>query len=164
MQVFLPENTFKGCAEVLDTKRLVKQLLEGRQILTVLAGESTSNGWKNHPAVKMFEGYEVILVEYLSAIRDEMDSRGYKWQKNWEVIEDIYDRHYRGVFQLWPDWMVDEAAWNRVQTTHRGRLWVKDPWHYHMYRDEGQHYKNSVCCDRCNYYWPTHIKMDAMSG
>ena len=161
MQVFLPESTFSKCAEVLDTKRLVKQLLEGRQILTVLAGESTSKGWKNHPAVKMFEGYEVTLVAYLAAIRDEMDCRGYKWEKNWAVIQDIYDRHYRGVPQPWPYWMRDEQTWNKVMATHRGRLWEKDKWHYHMYASEGDTYKSSVCCDRCNYYWPTH-KMPLM--
>ena len=38
MQVFLPEKSFTESAKVLDQKRLVKQLLEGRQILTVLAG------------------------------------------------------------------------------------------------------------------------------
>lgn len=40
MQVFLPENSFADCAKVLDQKRLVKQLLEGRQIMSILANES----------------------------------------------------------------------------------------------------------------------------
>ena len=159
MQVFLPENTFAKCAEVLDTKRLVKQLLEGRQIMTVLAGESTSNGWKNHPAVKMFKGYEVTLVAYLAAIRDEMNDRGYKWEKNWAVIEDIYNRHYKGDPQPWPYWMQDKESWNRVMITHRGRLWEKDSAHYSDYEAEGQKFMNYVCCpDKCTYYWATHAQ------
>ena len=35
MQVFLPERSFSESASVLDQKRLVKQLLEGRQIMTI---------------------------------------------------------------------------------------------------------------------------------
>lgn len=158
MQVFLPESSFARCAEVLDTKRLVKQLLEGRQILTVLAGESTSKGWKNHPAVKMFEGYEVTLVAYLAAIRDEMDARGYKWEKNWAVIQDIYDKHYKGEPQPWPYWMLDQSLWNRLMITHRGRLWEKDPVKYQQYESEGKVFMEHVCCPEstCTYYWPTH--------
>lgn len=158
MQVFLPEHTFAKCAEVLDTKRLVKQLLEGRQIMTVLAGESTSNGWKNHPAVKMFEGYEKTLYSYLRAIRDEMQTRGYKWEKNWEVIQGIYERHYQDELQGYPFWMQDKEMWNRVVITHRGRLWEKDPAHYAQYEGEGHMFMNYVCCPEngCTYYWVTH--------
>jgi hypothetical protein len=49
MQVFMSEYTFEESAKVLDNKRLVKQLLEGRQILAALAGQT--KGWRSHPAV-----------------------------------------------------------------------------------------------------------------
>ena len=62
MQTFLPEHTFVECAAVLDQKRLVKQLLEGRQILSALAGET--KGWVNHPATKMWIGHESYLMLY----------------------------------------------------------------------------------------------------
>lgn len=158
MQVFLPETTFSRSAQVLDTKRLVKQLLEGRQIMTVLAGESTSNGWKNHPAVKMFFGYEVTLYSYLVAIRDEMKSRGYKWEKNWAVIEDIYQRHYANDLQATPWWMADKEVFNKIVITHRGRLWEKNSEYYHEYEPEGKVFMNYVCCPEngCTYYWATH--------
>ena len=87
MQVFLPEKSFSKSAQVLDYRRLVKQLLEGRQIMTVLAGEQASKGWVNHPAVKMFKGYERALYAYLFAIKDEMHARGYKWEKNWDAVK-----------------------------------------------------------------------------
>lgn len=164
MQVFLPENTFAKSAQVLDTKRLVKQLLEGRQIMNVLAGEQNGNGWKNHPAVRMFEGYENALYAYLRAIRNEMESRGYKWEKNWEVIEDLYNRHFQNELQGYPFWMLDSEMWNRIMITHRGRLWEKDPIHYAEYEDEGHIFMNYVCCpDKgCTYFWATH-KEDSLA-
>jgi hypothetical protein len=157
MQVFLPDANFATCAEVLDTKRLVKQLLEGRQIMNVLAGESTTKGWTNHPAVRMFEGYEQTLYTYLSAIRNEMQKRGYKWEKNWAVIQDLYNRHFAKEQQSIPFWMSDESLFTRVVITHRGRLWEKDPIHYADYAPEGAVFMNYVCCpDKCTYYWATH--------
>ena len=157
MQVFLPETNFSDCAKVLDTKRLVKQLLEGRQIMTVLSGESPSGAWKNHPAVKMFEGYERTLYAYLFAIKDEMESRGYKWEKNWDVINDTYMRHFINEPQSQPWWMLDKSIFNKVIKTHRGRLWEKDPVHYVDYGPEGLSFMDSVCCPgKCTYYWVTH--------
>lgn len=157
MQVFLPEKSFAESAKALDYRRLVKQLLEGRQIMTVLAEESPSGAWKNHPAVKMFKGYERALYAYLFAIKDEMQSRGYKWEKNWNVIQDTYIRKF--IFQdtFLPPWMEDEELFNKVITTHRGRLWEKDPEYYFYYGYEGKVFMDYVCCPgKCTYYWHSH--------
>lgn len=154
MQVFLSEYTFAECASVLDTKRLVKQLLEGRQILQTLSGESA--GWRHHPAVKMFIGSEGVLYMYLSAIRDEMEKRGYKWENNWEVIDRIHTQHFPNQESaILPDWMTTEE-FDKVVTTHRGRLHAKAPELYPQYEEEFHTYRDSVCCERCNYYWVTH--------
>lgn len=155
MQVFLSEYSFAKSAEVLDTKRLVKQLLEGRQILQTLVGES--QGWRNHPAVKMFDGSEGVLVMYLSAIRDEMEKRGYKWQNNWEVITRITDTYLSKDSWRWntPKWMQHNEFKN-VVITHRGRLFEKAPHLYPQYESENKIYRDYVCCERCNYYWTTH--------
>ena len=159
MQVFISENNFTKCAQVLDTKRLVKQLLEGRQIMTILANESPGGAWKNHPAVKMFAGYEGMLYNYLVAIRDEMKSRGYKWEKNWEVIQDTYTRNFNNPdVRDKPHWMKDNVLFNRLIMTHRGRLWEKDSIHYAQYAPEGAMFMDYVCCpNKCTYYWPTHL-------
>ena len=53
-----------------------KQRVECRQILDTLLGES--KGWKNHPAVKMWENYEYYLCLYGIAICEEWIKRGYK--------------------------------------------------------------------------------------
>jgi hypothetical protein len=159
MQVFMSEYSFNDAAEVLDTKRLVKQLLEGRQIMTVLAGEQNGNGWKNHPAVKMFEGHESYLYFYLGAIVREMQARGYKWEKNWEVIHDTWERNFASDPAIRPRWADSMDLRKRIVTTHRGRLWEKDPIHYAQYENEGKTFMNYVCCPgKCTYYWPTHVE------
>jgi len=155
MQVFLPESDFDDAAQQLDTKRLVKQLLEGRQIMTILVGESKSNAWRNHPAVRMFSGHPIALYNYLAAIRKEMERREYKWEKNWHEIE----RMANGVEDTGlPKWMVDKDTFYHVLTTHRGRLYEKAPELYPQYRAEYEIYQNYVCCPgKCTYYWPTHL-------
>jgi len=50
MQTFLPYKDYDQCAEILDNKRLNKQILEAYQILKVLSGKSPSGAWRNHPA------------------------------------------------------------------------------------------------------------------
>ncbi len=157
MQVFLPENSFADCAKVLDQKRLVKQLLEGRQIMSILANESPGGAWRNHPAVKMFVGYEASLYNYLKAIRNEMDLRGYKWENNWNVIKDTYKRNFSNQDKNKnPDWMND-YRWVKVMVTHRGRLYEKAPELYPQYKKESEYFNDYVCCpNKCTYYWVTH--------
>lgn len=159
MQVFLPENDFYEAAAVLDQKRLVKQLLEGRQIMTILVGENKSNAWTNHPAVKMFRGAHSTLYIYLAAIRYEMHKRGYKWQNNWYEIDRMMREYTQPLTR--PAWMYNSEVVEKVITTHRGRLYEKAPELYPDYRIEYEFYKDYVCCDRCTYYWPTHITNEA---
>ena len=66
MQTFLPHSNFRKTARYLDYRRLGKQRVEAYQILNVLTGKSKGNGWKNHPAVKMWKGYENALKLYLN--------------------------------------------------------------------------------------------------
>ena len=49
MQTFLPYRDFRQSAEVLDSKRLNKQILEGYQILKVLNSDDPKAAWRNHP-------------------------------------------------------------------------------------------------------------------
>lgn len=157
MQVFLPEKDFYHSASVLDQKRLVKQLLEGRQIMTILVGENKTKAWTNHPAVRMFSERHSALFAYLVAIRDEMQARGYKWENNWNEIQRMMDENPQE-YSL-PEWMNDEYTISSVLTTHRGRLYEKAPELYPQYRAEYEVYKDYVCCDRCTYHWPTHRLM-----
>ncbi|MFE2875019.1 MSMEG_6728 family protein [Streptomyces roseus] len=62
MQTFLPFPSFDASAAVLDVRRLGKQRVEAVQVLRglVLPGY----GWRRHPAVRMWAGYEEALVRY----------------------------------------------------------------------------------------------------
>ncbi|SCL20791.1 hypothetical protein GA0070616_2092 [Micromonospora nigra] len=62
MQTFLPYPDFLASARVLDQKRLGKQRVETIQVLRGLT--RPTYGWRNHPAVKMWAGYEEALTRY----------------------------------------------------------------------------------------------------
>lgn len=76
MQTFLPYPSFKKSAEALDYQRLGKQRVEAKQILDALYGIKA--GWANHPAVKMWRGYEGALTAYYNCCIQEWIKRGYK--------------------------------------------------------------------------------------
>ncbi|MEU4353098.1 MSMEG_6728 family protein [Streptomyces virginiae] len=62
MQTFLPFPSFRASAAVLDTRRLGKQRVEALQVLRGLI--VPDYGWRRHPAVRMWTGYEEALVRY----------------------------------------------------------------------------------------------------
>lgn len=151
MQTFLPYGpAFQRGAVVLDRQRLVKQAVEGYQILRVHAG--LTEGWKNHPAVKMWAGHEGYLVVYLDAILDEMQARGYSTATR-DKIHELAD-------QAFPDWQDDEQPpWlrdDRLALSHRGRLFEKRPDLYPQFALDATRFRQYTCCEKCNYFWPTH--------
>lgn len=86
MQTFVPYGTdFYATARCLDDRRLGKQRVEAYQILRALLNKS--QGWKNHPATKMWYGYEQALVIYTQIICGEWVARGYKDTVNDKVTE-----------------------------------------------------------------------------
>ncbi|MDF2825447.1 MAG: hypothetical protein K0R68_2855 [Mycobacterium sp.] len=62
MQTFLPCPGFIESAQILDQKRLGKQRVETIQVLRGLT--VPGYGWRRHPAVAMWAGYEEALVRY----------------------------------------------------------------------------------------------------
>ncbi|KOX26064.1 MULTISPECIES: MSMEG_6728 family protein [unclassified Streptomyces] len=62
MQTFLPHAGFLDSAAVLDPRRLGKQRVEALQVLRGLT--VPGYGWRRHPAVRMWAGYEEALVRY----------------------------------------------------------------------------------------------------
>ena len=90
MQTFLPSKNFDVAANMLDSKRLNKQILEGYQILNVISNDSPTAGWRNHPAVKMWRGHEMVLLEYIYAMISEAKYRGIKTDTNEHNINNLY--------------------------------------------------------------------------
>ena len=147
MQTFVPFNDMKLSAFALDSKRLNKQLLEGRQIYNILVSGKQKGAWVRHPAVLMWKHYDMALLEYLRAIKDECVARGIQTEKNWNAIMEIDERNWnRGSNVIMPPWWNDE----RVHESHRNNLYVKDSVHYTIFSDA----KRVTCCDKCNYFWP----------
>ncbi|MFD9706152.1 MSMEG_6728 family protein [Lentzea sp. NPDC059081] len=62
MQTFLPYQDFAATARVLDHRRLGKQRVETLQVQRALV--VPGHGWRHHPAVKMWAGFEEALVRY----------------------------------------------------------------------------------------------------
>ena len=116
MQTFLPVHDFELSAMLLDWKRLGKQRVEAQQILNALLA---GGAWSNHPATRMWAGYELALIEYKNVMIREWISRGYK--NTMEIIE-VKD------FKL-PPWFGDE----KFHASHRSNLLRKDPIFYGQY-------------------------------
>jgi len=106
MQTFMPYPDPQRCAEVLDYRRLGKQRVEGYQILQTLVHENT--GWKNHPAVKMWRGYEGALARYTLTMCEHW-VRAYKYQDTTaQKIRDLVARHDLDLNQEFPPFVGDE--------------------------------------------------------
>lgn len=156
MQTFLPSANPVITARWLDSKRLNKQILECYQILNVLSGKSPTGGWRNHPAVLMWRGFERGLWSYVQAMILEARSRGIKTENNEANLNRLKD-------QCWEDWGNNAPSfWNdnnklmRVTTTHKASLFDKDPMYYSKFSYAKNSFYNQPCCPTCKYYWVTH--------
>lgn len=113
MQTFLPYESMIDSIKCLDWRRLGKQRVEARQILNVLNPDHPKRGWINHPAVKMWRGYEECLKLYMNLCIDEWISRGYKNTMLKEKIS-VDDLEY-------PSWWGGD-----IHKSHRANLLRKD--------------------------------------
>ena len=132
MQTFLPYPDFARSAACLDRQRLGKQRLECVQILRAIR---EGGGWANHPATKMWRGYEYWLEAYLQAIIDEWVSRGYKNNiprptVNLLCLADM------------PPWLKND----RFHSAHRAALLFKNPEWYGQF--------NWTEEPKLEYWWP----------
>jgi hypothetical protein len=119
MQTFLPLPDFAATAAVLDDVRLGKQRVEAYQIVRTLDG--ITKGWRNHPAVRMWRGYEPALVEYGVAICAEWVARGRA-----DTVHEKLLVHARPEAAVLPPWFGDEP----LHASHRSNLLRKDPQWY----------------------------------
>jgi hypothetical protein len=134
----LPYPNLAKTAEVLDYRRLGKQRIETLQILHTLTG--VSHGWRNHPAVKMWEGHEVVLADYGIAMCEEWIARGYK-DTTLPRLREIRDNLENQVREL-PRWWGEPA----LHISHQSNLIRKDPIFYGQLFSEVPY--------NLPYYWP----------
>jgi len=135
MQTFLPYISFRKTAKCLDDKRLGKQRVEAMQILNALS--NPNNRWKNHPAVRMWKGFEKCLCSYANDIMLEWERRGF--ENNMEY----YNVRWLGKP---PPWLGNP----RLHFSHRCNLVRKFPEHY------GYIWNNVD--PAIPYWWPVKLK------
>jgi pyrimidine dimer DNA glycosylase len=132
MQTFLPYADFRRSAEVLDSKRLGKQRVEGLQVLRGLT--VPTYGWRHHPAVKMWRGREEALGRYVLSVCEVWAERGHRDTVAATLSAELATLglpHVRGQAALaaadaLPPWIGDEA----FHRSHRSALVRKDPERY----------------------------------
>jgi hypothetical protein len=140
MQTFVPEASVVMSVRSLDPRRLGKQRVETLQIMRALAG--LSKGWVNHPAVKMWRGYESGLMYY-------QEETCKHWTEHWGYKDtclnktfSVFDEHFDAARDELPHW------WGvlMVHDSHKRALIYKSPEYYsEQWPDfEGEY----------NYYWP----------
>ena len=118
MQTFLPFDKFMDSASVLDNRRLGKQRVEAYQILRALQGET--RGWVNHPATRMWRGYEHALGRYGYLMCQEWKARGFK-----DTLMPHFIPLTIAACEM-PPWLGDE----NFHLSHQSNLVRKFPQHY----------------------------------
>jgi hypothetical protein len=140
MQTFITHPDPQVVARHLDWRRLNKQITESLQIIR--SNVNGVGGWRNHPAVKMWQGHEHALAAYDLCMIEEWWRRG-------------YDSHNRSADQIeqflndlpdtgWPGWWGDPD----LIRSHQSNLIRKDHNHY------GPLFPGVP--DDLDYVWPTH--------
>ena len=143
MQTFLPYPDFLRSAECLDYRRLGKQRIETKQIWLTLMGQGKGSGWKNHPAVLMWKGYEDALIWYGEIMCREWIKRGYNdTTLPWIMAIKSERVKVRKTIPM-PPWLGVKA----FHSAHRQTLLSKDLTHY------GQFGWTEV--PKYEYWWPT---------
>ena len=167
MQTFLPFHNYKDSANALDSKRLNKQAVECQQIAEILLrkmnllpleykkdryGHSrVRKGFWNHPAVRMWEGWEGSYFEYYRAVVFACQQRGIESSKHMDkyltyahLMDDVfYQSDTNALLRFRPHWQVEE-----FHLSHRYMLWRKDPAFY-------SHFYASLFSEpHLDYLWP----------
>jgi hypothetical protein len=140
VQTFVPYTNNLDNAKALDYRRLGKQRVETLQILRALDPESPLRGWRSHPAVRMWAGYEGGLARYGLTMVWEWVRRGY--------VDTRCGPQLAAFAAAFPDpklppWWGDD----RIHLSHRSNLIRKDAATYApLFPDVP---------DNLPYYWPT---------
>lgn len=131
MNTFITNTDFRKSAANLDSQRLGAQIYEGIHILSSLLGVNDKlvnpkRDVSNHPASKLWVGYEPNLLSYILYHMREWTFRGYSSDINQQNIDIIYDvRTFWDGAELIPAWIT-----NKLIETHRSVLIQKKPSFY----------------------------------
>ncbi|RIL06091.1 MAG: cytoplasmic protein [Proteobacteria bacterium] len=134
MQTFLPYASFERSAAVLDPRRLGKQRVEAYQCLRAL--RVPGYGWRHHPAVRMWRGFDEALAAYGIAMCRAWIRAGCRDTVAGKIALEL-GREPRGQpalrrAGLLPPWLGSRA----LHRSHRSALVRKDPrWYRRHFPD-----------------------------
>ncbi|MDX2564436.1 MSMEG_6728 family protein [Streptomyces sp. TX20-6-3] len=149
MQTFLPYDSFTDSAVVLDQRRLGKQRVEALQVFRGLT--VPTYGWRRHPAVRMWAGYEEALVRYGLDVCGVWTAEGradtcsvtlMNDYRAWRPSAEVREQSGLAAAGELPPWL-GESAFHR---SHQSALLRKDPEYY------GSHFPDVP--DDLPYVWP----------
>jgi hypothetical protein len=135
VQTFLPYRGFTASARTLDARRLGKQRVEAIQVLRGLT--VPGYGWRHHPAVRMWAGYEEALVRYGLDVCAVWTAAGRSDTCAATLVRDFAAAHPGGPSPVrtqdqlaaageLPPWLGDPA----FHRSHRSALLTRAPAHY----------------------------------
>lgn len=144
MQTFLPYQTFRDSASVLDNKRLNKQIVEAYQILLdIRKPVENRSKWKNHPAILMWDGYDAKLYQYIAQCINEYELRGgLKFQ---DIKSEMLKMQFGEIKD--PPWLGDKL----LHSSHKSNLLFKADY-YNIYEWE------EINLQYIPYVWPSFYK------
>jgi hypothetical protein len=140
MQTFLPDPDFLKTAKYLDWRRLGKQRVETKQILNIVSNQTDKKGWRNHPAVLMWQGCDLALAIYGLEMCKEWKKRGYV--DNMTPFFENYLIENKNRLIKYPEWIGNKE----FHSCHRQTLLFKNyDWYIQFGWTEEPKYE---------YYWP----------
>lgn len=154
MQTFLPYKNFQQSFASLDKRRAFKQLVECNQLLNIILNRSNKKGWRNHPAVLMWQDHPDALKAYYNI--------GYDYCKHAHGINFVKLQHEQLKNPLldkalfYPSWLGDEA----FHHSHRCNLWRKalsdkDKGYMPLYNILKDNPDFNQCDPTVEYIWPS---------
>jgi hypothetical protein len=135
LNTFLPYVDFSKSAKCLDYKRLGKQRVEAWQIYLALTKKNY--GWKNHPIVKMWKGYEGDLLFYGLTMCMEWRERGYIDNLAIRFLKELKKIKFTGL----PKWLGNK----KFHASMRSNLLRKNKKYYSKFGWKEK--------DNLPYYW-----------
>lgn len=120
MQIFLPYASPLATAECLDRRRLNKQVIECRQIMRAISGETKA--WRNHPICRMYSG----SLDFVSAYTQTLE-----YYRDGDMRRAIAMN--RLALHRLPKFVTDEYC-----NVMKRRLYTKDNNHYSQFSHLGE--------------------------
>lgn len=179
MQTFLPVTDYSESASILDSRRLNKQILETFQIWSVLSfpfkcprcgslklvdkicgcgNPVKPRGYRNHPAIKMWKGFEGNLIVYGFSMALEWKYRGND-HDYFNKFVDISRSYSDSELESCPPWLGHEP----LHSSHRIALLSKDIVWYSgrgwLKEEEIVQKKDYVYDSKKILYWPREFNV-----